>query len=50
MLFIQTSLAFFSLERFWTVTFDLPALLPAHAIVVARIWVAGAWNKNEDRK
>lgn len=43
MLFIQTSLAFLSLERFGTVTFDLLApLLPAHSVVVARIGVAGA--------
>lgn len=42
MLFIQTSLAFLSLERFGTVTFDLVALVPAHSIVVARIWAAGA--------
>lgn len=45
--FIQTSLAFFSLKGLGTVTFDLSALLPAHAIIVARIRVAGAWSKNK---
>lgn len=39
--FLHTSLAFFSLVRFGTVTFELsPAFLLTHTIVKAGIWGA----------